>query len=168
MLSLKERTGTTPQSNCKASQRALAYTSHQNTCGTKLWGRWVREGWKKTSDKGEYIDLGEVSWHQLKNRLSGKDPNTLCKHVSRKKHAEVKIYTEWGRYDRVPWKRGLKASKIGHARVNILNEAENPPEIYVLLEIPENIPFPKGVRNALLEAFSFLRSPVKCFSAAKN
>lgn len=45
--------------------------------------------------------------------------------------------------------------------MNILNEAENPAEIYVLLEIPENIPFPKGVRTALLEAFSFLRSPVE-------
>lgn len=51
------------------------------------------------------------------------------KHVSRKKHEEMKMYTEWGGYGTVPWKRRLKGSEIGDSRVNILHEAENLGEV---------------------------------------
>jgi len=121
MLNLEERTReTTPQSNHRAGQSALAYISRiqvgwnceEDASGRARKKRWIREG-ILICENFPGIHKVLTVWQR---------PN---KHVSRKKHAEMKTYTEWSGYGRVPWKRRLKGSEIGDSRVNIPHEAEN-------------------------------------------
>lgn len=90
MLSLEERTReTTPQSNYRASQSALAYISRiqvGRNCEGDASGRARKKCWIR---KVILICENFPGIHKI---LTGwQRPN---KHVSRKKHEEMKMYTE--------------------------------------------------------------------------
>ena len=63
------------------------------------------------------------------------------------------------------WQSAME-EKIGDSGVNILHEAENLGEVQVLQEIPENRPFPKGIKECTVGGIHIPKKFSESYSSA--